>query len=1411
MSQLDDSKLTCADVCDILEEDPTEEASRAVLEHLVDCEACRATRAELLAATRTASSAGADYVHPTDFMERFSARLQDLEATSGTADPTRAESIEQGAAVDGARAPEAAVDQRSESAPDSTARSHAVLGLAPELKDKLRPLFDGRGHWWALGMVAATLLVLWSSQAGRGLAPSSEEQRPQWVPLAEDTGPWTGQVSALAALREGGSVSACDADGEDCRALHEGERFSAGSTIKTDPQARVKLSLADGSEVVLGRSTSLRLADAQERSATLLSGQAVFDVRKDESERATVSFPHGRVEVVGTKFSLRSELDSSWVSVTRGKVRVVDGSDRGVTLTAGQGTRVGGEEAPVARHLVSLSNSFAWSERGFEPEQESPEAAPRGLGELRAKKPGEKDERKDAVTLTRQKVKVRISGAMARTEIEQEFENHTDEVLEGIYRFPLPPGAQIERLALEVDGRWEEGAFVDRERAAAIWRGAIVNSAKKKPPVVDDIVWVPGPWKDPALLEWQRGGSFELRIFPIPKRGSRRIVLSYTEWLEPEADTRRYTYPLPHDAAGSVNVDDFAFDVQVQGHLGQVSTSGIALEPAPLDVNGDFDGVDKERLLFQQRGFTPAGDVMVEFGTPTDELRSWAYRDEGSGETYVALALRPELPQASSDEEQSYVIVVDRSRSMYGEHYQRATRLATRIIRELDPRFRVGVLACDATCQADSTLLDVAGESAAQRARSFLEGQTVEGASDLVHALRTAGQWLRGSGRGRLNVIYLGDGAPTAGAIQPALIRQQLARSLPSQISVTAVTVGSTSDDAALRAATDQSGGVLMRFASGRTLSEVAYDVLAATTGQALEHARVQLPSGVSAAAPAHLGTIAAGGEAVVVAKFEGSEVSGPVVLEGSLGGTTFERRYQLDVQADAHRGNAFLPRLYASKRIAELETEPSADAKKRAIELSERFNVASRHTSLLVLESPAMFKAFGLKNERLAPLWTGEEASFEGDAVASPGRLGSVGSGLGLGDDPADFASGGGVSRSAPVARSAPRAMPKSKKPALSAPRASCPPGDPFCGPSEAKPNPFPDDELAPTPPPVRREVERARSRCTCPAGDMACAMRCDGLGRPPPRPRPRRMVPMRRVWQSSGKILQHGIATSDSGLSAKEEALRRQPQSRRALAELYAAYMAAGELDRAAELAERWSDKDPLDPDALTARADVAAQRGERDLAIRILGSVVDVRPDEHQAQWRLARLFRWAGELDRSCAHYVAVAQLRSDDAEALADALRCAKQMGDDSLAADLRLGANDNVRRRAERLEGKAVETGLRGEFRAVATWGDSSQDLDVVFIHPAGYRVSWLGAPTRAVISAEDVESTHRDALALRGVRAGRYGIEIVRGGPTQGPVSGNLEIQFRDGRRTFPFVLQGDRVRVADVDVTMRQVLVPL
>src|SRR5690606_4374999 len=263
--------------------------------------------------------------------------------------------------------------------------------------------------------------------------------------------------------------------------------------------------------------------------------------RVDQAPWAQLRTANGDVKVLGTKLTVTAAADRTNVEVLRGEVEVTSSAGGDARrVSAGQEGVVGKDGKVDVAPANDLAQRAAFGEQLISTHNEDAEAPANGLGELRAKRPGKTDEKDRAVRLQRHAVKVRIAGNVARTEIDETFANDTDDELEGIYRFPLPPGAQIERLALEVDGNLVEGEFVEKGRASAIWRGAIQSAAPKAPKPKEEIIWVPGPWDDPALLEWKRGGRFELRIFPIPKRGSRRVVIAYTETIPAFAGMRRY-------------------------------------------------------------------------------------------------------------------------------------------------------------------------------------------------------------------------------------------------------------------------------------------------------------------------------------------------------------------------------------------------------------------------------------------------------------------------------------------------------------------------------------------------------------------------------------------------------------------------------------------------------------------------------------------------------------------------------------------------------------------------------------------------------------------------------------------------------------------------------------------------------
>jgi Mg-chelatase subunit ChlD/ferric-dicitrate binding protein FerR (iron transport regulator) len=1403
-----DAQAKCREVDESLSDLIDGIADDAMLDHLAGCERCRDVRYEAEQLSLLVADAAGDYRFPEQLGERL---MRAVDAT-----PARASK----------RPWTAALERVSRSSrPSATRAAEAALRAEPTQPARPAPSPSARpsARWAWLSLAAAVGLgVLWLTGRREPGEAAPAAQNP-----ARAAGAWQGQVADVErAIGSPTGLLQCARGTQVCQPLGPGDVAHAGMRLETDGLTRARIQLADGSTLALDRLTRFELDASERRRGRLLAGSVVAEIEpradapaplapapgaapaaggapsagapKDGASaavtavRAIIDVPFGRAEVLGTKFSLRTSDDGTRVEVSRGSVKLIeDEQGRSAFVNAGEAAVLVAGAAPRVEASSDLSSALEWSTSAFEPR---PEAAHGALGSLVAKRPGDGRELADAVRLASHIVKVRIVDNVARTEIEEVFENGADEVLEGIYRFPLPPGAQLERLALEVDGRLEEGVFVERERAAAIWRGAIVNAGGKKPPPGDEIVWVPGPWRDPALLEWQRGSRFELRIFPIPRRGARRIVLAYTELLAPSEGQRHYVYPLPSDPRGSTSVARFGIEIQVRGHdtARPVTASGYALTA----LSGS---PDVARLGFDEQGFVPRGDLTLAYSLASEgELRATAYQP-GAAPTqsapgaarapsastpgtpaerserdalpadapFVSIALRPSLPRRTRYEALDYVIVADTSRSMFGESYRQATRVVTRLVAELDRSARVTVLGCDSTCQELPGGFLAPGDATAEAARRFLEGIEPEGASDLAFAVERAAA-LRPRARRdtpasrALRVIYVGDGTPTVGPIHPALLESAVSSALPPGSSLNAIAIGSDADRGALRVATRAGGGTTIAFAPGVSVDDVAYAVLGTSYGQTLTDARLELPDGLVQVLPKKLGSVAAGAEQLIVARMTRPRVSGSVVLHGQLAGEPFERRYALNVSAQPGEANAFVPRLYASVAIAELEASLDEASKQRSIELSTRFGVASRYTSLLVLESPAMFGAFGLSDRRQAPSWSGEEeaSTSEGKAEEPSAALES------LGDENAASSASGAPAK----ARSA-------------APAAAAPSGDAV-----------PTDAEGAAEPGATQTDEPQRESPLSPE---------------------QQLVPMRRVWERVGKIevppAELAAATGERR-RALERRVAEHGESRSALRDLYLASFLAGDLDAAGRAAESWAAKDPLDVEALTARADVAAQRGDRELSIRMLGSVVDMNPADYKAQWRLARLHRWAGQPQRGCRHALAVAQLRASDAQLVSDGIGCARDAGDDRSADMLLSALGASVRAEVERLSRKRRSGDeLSGDFRVVASWQGAEHDLDVVILHPEGYRVSWLGAPTRAVISASDVLGLTREGLALRGASAGHYAIELVRSSATNGPVRGSLRILAPGTERSVPFVLDGGRMRVATVELVRRSRLVPL
>ena len=123
-------------------------------------------------------------------------------------------------------------------------------------------------------------------------------------------------------------------------------------------------------------------------------------------------------------------------------------------------------------------------------------------------------------------VTVTITNLVAVTTVDQEFFNPNAARLEGTYVFPIPEGAHIDKLSMDIGGTLTDAELLPADKARALYEEIVRKM------------------KDPALLEYAGRGAFRMRIYPIEPRASKRIRLTYSQLLKNDGGLVEYLYPL---------------------------------------------------------------------------------------------------------------------------------------------------------------------------------------------------------------------------------------------------------------------------------------------------------------------------------------------------------------------------------------------------------------------------------------------------------------------------------------------------------------------------------------------------------------------------------------------------------------------------------------------------------------------------------------------------------------------------------------------------------------------------------------------------------------------------------------------------------------------------------------------------
>ena len=528
------------------------------------------------------------------------------------------------------------------------------------------------------------------------------------------------------------------------------------------------------------------------------------------------------------------------------------------------------------------------------------------------------------------RVTVAIENQVATTHVDQVFVNDAGFAVEGTYIFPLPEGATISEFAMWVEGERFEGELLTKEEARAIYESYVRRQ------------------QDPALLEYVGRGAFQVSIFPIPPGDERRIELTYSEVLTLDEGLVRYRYPLDTERFSNRPIEDVSISIDI--------TSKEALKaiysPSHLvvvDRQGDY----RARVGYEEYDVQPDRDFDLYFSVAEEDvgLNLLSYKpDDEDGFFLLLVAPKVEIEEAEVVAK-DVLLVLDTSGSMQGEKIQQARAALDFVLDHLQPEDRFNVVAFSTGVRQYARWLQPASER--EQAHRWVKELDAAGGTDINRALLEALVQVEPDRPAIL--IFLTDGLPTEGVIEPDMIVDNVAREARENVRLFTFGVGHDVNTILLDGLAQAHRGASAYVTPGQSIEEVVSAFYARVSTPVLADLDLDF-SGVHVEEiyPYPLPDLFAGTQLVVVGRYR---QGGPAVL--TLRGEINQKPQTFSYEDLAFRregGEPFIARLWATRRIGHLLDQIRLHGKNpelvdEVVSLSLRYGIATPYTSFLVEE----------------------------------------------------------------------------------------------------------------------------------------------------------------------------------------------------------------------------------------------------------------------------------------------------------------------------------------------------------------------------------------------------------------------------------------------------------------------------
>lgn len=522
----------------------------------------------------------------------------------------------------------------------------------------------------------------------------------------------------------------------------------------------------------------------------------------------------------------------------------------------------------------------------------------------------------------RTSVTVRVTDRVATVEVEEWFRNNGGGLGESDYVYPLPGEAVFSSYSLYQGDQELRGELMDAAEARAIYE-RIVRARR-----------------DPALIELVGKGMLRARVFPIEPGQTRRITLRYTQVLDRAGDALQFRYAAGAGSPGWAAPTPGPVPGPIPGPWPMprpmqrpTPRAMVAAEPAPLTFTMTVDDGARFRDAFSpthalrveradgRMTVRPrdamAGDfaVLLPFAANPVGVSVVTHRPAGE-DGWFMLTLSPGEVTASRVP-RDVTAVIDVSGSMSGDKMEQARRALHQLLGTLDAGDRVRLIAFNNRVQQWRDEWTPATRAELRAAREWVDALRADGGTNISGALECAFDATSAAERLPI-VIFLTDGQPTAGETRPDAITAMV-EAERGRARVFAFGVGYDVNTALLDGLSEAARGSTQYVQPDEDV-EQAVSVLAAKVRHPVltDLALARGPVRMTDVYPRELPDLFAGEELVVFGRYTGTG-NGAVAVTGRRNRQS--ERYAAAVQFAARDdGNAYIPRLWASRKLGDLD-----------------------------------------------------------------------------------------------------------------------------------------------------------------------------------------------------------------------------------------------------------------------------------------------------------------------------------------------------------------------------------------------------------------------------------------------------------------------------------------------------------